>query len=73
MLIAFISFYLFRFLHVWVNHKISKSNPSIVHKYPWLFTSKSHSYVFAVMLLKLSAVLVMIWVDLVGVPNFLER
>lgn len=71
--IAFTSYYLFRYLHVLFNNFMFSRNPSFTEKYPWVFTTRSHTYVFLIMLLKLGVVIAFIWLELIGVPKILQH
>ena len=70
--IAFASFYLFKYLHVWINDLVLKKQPHFKDKFPWVFTTRSHAYVFLIMLLKLGIVIALIWLDLIVVPKILQ-
>lgn len=70
--IALLSYYGFRYLHALLNKIILSNNPDYQDKYPWIFTRKSHVYVFLVMLLKLSIIIALIWLEFIAIPEFLQ-
>lgn len=68
-IIGFLSFYGFQYLHNFMNSWMLKKHPETVQKFPWLFTNSHHKYVFAFVILKISAVVILLWLQIVTMPN----
>jgi|AVFP01.1.fsa_nt_gi cell division protein FtsX len=71
-IIAFSSFFIFQKLHVWISQIVLAKNPHFEEQYPWLFTTRSHLYVFVIMLTKLGVVVLLLWFGVIGIPDFLR-
>lgn len=70
--IAFLSYVFFKHLHRWFNKLMQTKNPHYLDRFPWVFNNKSHTYVFLIMLLKLSVLIVLIWLELIAIPEFMR-
>ena len=70
--VALLSYFSFKYLNALLNKFVRSTNPEYQNKYPWVFTRKNHIYVFLIMPLKLCVVVALIWLELIGTPEFFQ-